>query len=131
MLDAIESLAVPIETHPDRVQWFLIKAARLIPGLPDTAIRALEVAERFLGGSAGNRDLEGARVSCWHLCNTPGGEVSSPDVAALRAAICALYPKLDDPLETVRFFFGMSQLSGGPVPEQLELLRTQLARPAA
>jgi histidine triad (HIT) family protein len=128
--DILGSLERPIQTHPDQVQQFLLKAARLLSGLPHPALRALEIAERFHRGSAGAGELEAARLSCWHLCDTPASQLDSPEVAALRAAICALYPSLEEPFETVCFFFDMSERCRGPISEQLELLRTHFARPA-
>jgi hypothetical protein len=119
-----------IEAHPDRTQRFLIKAARLLPSLPGPAVQALEVAERFHAGTVEADDLEAARVSCWDLCDTGEGRGTTPEVAAVRAAICALFPSLDDPFETVCFFFDMSRLTGDPVSEPLDLLREELARVA-
>ena len=121
-----------IEASPSQTQQFLIQAARLLSGrLPKPAIAALDIAERFHRGDASLTELEAARVQCWNLCNTPGGAIDSPDVAALRAAICALYPRLDEPYDVVSFFLGLSERCRGPIAEQVRLLRSALGESAA
>ncbi len=124
LLNELEATGA-LEARPDLLRWSLVAAARLLSSkLPPTVVAALDTAERHLRGTATDTELEAARVHSWHLADTPGGQVTDPDVAAIRAAICALYPEIDDPFETTRFFFSMSVLCDGPVAQQLALLES-------
>ena len=124
----LDSFEESIRAHPAKIQSFLIKATRLLPDLPSQAVHAVDVAEQYHQNLADAAALTAERVKCWQLSGRPESEIGA-DAAALRAAICALYPTLDAPFETVRFFFEMSSRCNGPVSEQLDLLRDHLHSP--
>jgi hypothetical protein len=95
--------------------------------LPPTAEEWLQVAARYRHNQATSEDLERVRVAAWDFLGKDSCNFESPDVLAVRAVICLLFP--DDYeggeqwFETVQFFLDVSNGAADHKREQSVLLR--------
>ena len=131
LIDAIED-AGPLEEHrADWVKFMLASAELIAERLPDVGRAALETARRFWNGQADAQELEDARVRSWKYLEARGVGTSldEPDVCALRAVICLLYPDTGgvDFFDLVHFFVEVTQKVTDIGREQCALLRSIFA----
>lgn len=84
-------------------------------------------AARYRHNQASAADLERVRVAAWDFLGTDSCSFESPEVLAVRAVICLLFP--DDYaggerwFDTVHFFLDASNRAANRQREQVELLR--------
>jgi hypothetical protein len=105
----------------------MLAASRLLaPLLPPAAKEWLQVAEQYGERQATAADLERVRVAAWDYLGKDSCNFESPNVLAVRAVICLLFP--DDYehgeqwFETVHFFLDVSNDAANHQREQSELL---------
>jgi hypothetical protein len=112
----LEDLARRFTAHEAHaaLMRFMCRCLRLTQQfLPVVGQDAVKVASSFWLDGVGNADaLVAARVACWHYLDSHGGSVQILDQehAAMRAAICVLYPAPDSDdssADIVRWFAAM------------------------
>jgi hypothetical protein len=89
------SKASPLERHT-AVMRLICLCLRAVPQLPEPARGAFDVAQAFwLDGRGIPRALDAACEQCWQHLESMGATttLTSPEVVATRAVICALYPE--------------------------------------
>ena len=116
----------PLFADARRAQTFIDNAIHLLPreSLPAPVRSALEVASRYREGAATDTELEKARVAAWDSLGDRSLEIDRPDVAAVRAAICALYPTIDDVYETLHAFTDFAMRAGVADSELAKVMST-------
>ena len=104
----------------------MIRGVDLIPGsLPNIAKEALEAASEFQQGRASEAELGRVRVACWDHLGSRDCDLSDPEACAMRAVICALFPVMDDPAESLGWFLDFAQ-SAGAIDSDLAALLAQV-----
>ncbi len=106
----------------------MLAASRLLlPLLPRAAEEWFQVAERYRRKHADAADLERVRVAAWDFLGKDSCSFESPNVLAVRAVICLLFPDDyeggDQWFETVHFFLDVSNDAADHQREQCKLLR--------
>jgi hypothetical protein len=93
------------DAHSGEVRPFMLTVCdRLVSRLPAEVLNGLEAARRFQFGSCDATELESARVACWNYLGNRSCEFQDPDVNAVRAVICAMYPDSEDAFHTIHVF---------------------------
>lgn len=100
--------------------------------LPEEARSWLSVAERYDAQRATIDELESARVAAWQFLGPDSYASSTPGRKAVRAAICALYPRQDaDPLDEIINFTKLFIEAGGTDSAATETFRRVSAQPTS
>ncbi len=109
----------------------MMRGIDLIPGsLPNIAKEALKAAATFQRGRASEAELERVRVACWDHLGSRDCEFSDPEVCAMRAVICALFPVIEDPAESLGLFLDLAQSAGATDSDLSALLALVYEHPA-
>ena len=97
----------------DNAMRFMIEACNKM-ALPDHAKESLAVATRYVNNDASVEDLKTVRVRCWQSIKGRDCEFADPEVAAIRAVICTLFPRRQDAdlFETLSFFEDVAVAAG-------------------
>jgi hypothetical protein len=104
-LDLLDDLDLAGAAGAARAWVFMRRGVQLIPRpLAQVAHEAVAVAAAYRQGTASEADLVAAREQCWTYMGGRSCEFDDPDVNAMRAVICILFPAIDDPFETLGAF---------------------------
>lgn len=110
------------------IQFMLSCLALVRDVLPETAKKALEVAERHWAGEP--QDLDAARVICWDYLDKArygsGTPITKPEESGARAVICVLHssPEPDDDiLDVLGWFHDFISEVEDIAEEEIRLLR--------
>ena len=108
----------------DNAMRFMIEACSRL-ALPEYAKESLEVAARYVKNQASAGELETVLARCWRSIEGRSSEFNDPNVAAIRAVICALYPRerQTDLFTTLGFFYDCAVTSGVSPDDLLAGLR--------
>lgn len=98
--------------------------------LPEVGVAGHRVLKGYLGDAKGEASLAKARIECWSYLDTLGEkkhDLSDPQVCAIRAVICGLYPldsvDREDLVDYLGFFFELVNLVEPHYEEGQRLLR--------
>ena len=117
-----------IEEHVKESIDFMLDALDLIAGrFPPEAKGIFLRAKSFHGGKGDREEIEKARKECWKINDKLPSPYThwGPDVCALRALICVLYPKdgYEDIEQVLNFFLMVSNVAEDHKVEQCQLLK--------
>ncbi len=91
VLDALDA-SLALDSRADRCCLFMIEMCQGLT-LPDSVVACLEVGAKYWRKQATARELTEAREAAWRSIEGRDRETREPAVAAVRAAICALFPR--------------------------------------
>lgn len=122
-LNEIE-MAGGLTAGSDDATRFMIEACERM-ALPDYARESLDVAARFLNNEASAQALEAVQVRCWESIKGRDLNFADPNVAAIRAVICTLYPRdqVTDLFTTLTVFRDLAVAAGVASDDLLAGLR--------
>jgi hypothetical protein len=96
---------------------------RLANRLPVAATSALRVAHEFKQASSDIPEVVAARVACWDCLGDRSCDFQDPEVSAVRAVICTLFPVSDDAIETTHNFLDFAISAGLPEQQLLAIMQ--------
>jgi hypothetical protein len=120
----------PLEEHSRCLRSFMLTiCALLTEHLPPRSAHWLALANAYGNGAASDEDLKAAQVEAWTHLGPHRYDFSRPDVNAIRAVICTLFPDGPDPhlFENMLFFFEFCAAAGVDREEQHRLLQATFA----
>lgn len=131
LLDLVEKLDIEGRLRDEHLsRRFMLQCLGLLV-LPEEARSWLSVAERYDARRATVDELESARVAAWQFLGSDSSGASVPGGRAVRAAICALYPRQDpDPFDHIINFAELFIEAGGTESAATEIFRKVSSQPA-
>lgn len=112
--------------HSDRWYSFMMACCQLISNkLPEIAHHWLHVAQDYRKGLVSINDLVAARVEAWRFLEPNSNNFSLPEVNAIRAVICLMFPESeqDDWFATLDVFLDFTNAVEEHEAEQSAILR--------
>lgn len=108
----------------ERARTAMVRCVDFIPRrLPEVVMQALRTAKDFGQGRASEAELERARVACWQHLRPHDCDFADPDVCAVRAAICALFPVVDEPFDYLSTCLEFAESAGAADSDLSAVLR--------
>ena len=114
-----------LDDEDDQVRLFVVESCALVADrLAPASREALDVARRFLAGTATVDDMTAARVRCWRELDADPDrwDLTTPRVCAIRAVICAVSIEPTDPFELLGFFVPLINQVADIAADQAALL---------
>ena len=123
--DLLEDIDLePPQDCASEVRSFMLDiCSRLAQRMPAVAASSLSVGRDFLSGACDVVALEAARVACWNHLGDRSCEFGDPDVNAVRAVICTLFPDSDDTFDTLHNFLDFAIGAGLPESQLVDGMR--------
>ena len=124
-IDELERIGhmVCLASYTGLLREFMLRSSRDFKFLPVEATEWLSVAMAYADGDTDAAELESARIAAWQSVAGRDWDTSQPEVAAVRAVICAMFPEFgEDPFETISWFIDFSNRHEDHAKTQAHLL---------
>jgi hypothetical protein len=116
-----------LAANPSALSFFMLDACnRFDAVLPEVVLAGLREAHSFHSRVSTVEALETARVACWNLLGSRSCDVHDAAVCRVRAAICTMFPRTEDPFSTMNVFLDFATSGGLSEAELLALMRVHL-----